>query len=315
MLLHVSVGLNIALLVAGIAVYVRTKSQLVLVQTTDSLLDVGANAILAYSARFGRRPADVRHQYGHQRAEPLGALVVAVVTCVLAVEVLASAILDLVTAAHPDPDISIAAVLGSKAFLKVALIAAVLRLTNLKPSSDVGLNALFVDTRNDVVVCIFSLGGYALVVAGHGWVDGFLAILVAIYVAFNGYRLAVENLMYLVGGAPPDEIVDEIRRAASTVTGVERVGHIKAQYLGTELQAEVRIFVCPNLSVEETIVISEAVRRSLVHGGKVQMVSIYVDVEGDDLEEAHPNQIMSRSQSQRIHHHISLSDTSTQSDV
>lgn len=293
---------------AGIAVYVRTKSHLVLVQATDSLLDIGANAVLAYSARVGRRPADGDHQYGHQRAEPIGALVVAVVTCVLAVEVLASAILDLVSAAHPEPDVAIAVVLGAKAALKVALFAAILYITRLKPSSDVGLNALFVDTRNDIVVCIFSLGGYAIVVAGHGWADGFLAIVVAGYVALNGYCLARENLVYLMGGAPPDDYIESIRLATSAVTGVERVGRVRAQYLGTELQVEIRIFVSPILSVRETIMVSEAVRQSLVEGELAQMVSIYVDAaEGESSREAGQEHGLSRSESERYHHHISFS--------
>ena len=74
-LLYSSVLLNAAILAAAIWVYALTSSQLVLAQAADSFLDVGANLVIAYAARVARRPADRDHLYGHQRAEPIGALI------------------------------------------------------------------------------------------------------------------------------------------------------------------------------------------------------------------------------------------------
>ena len=100
-LLYSSVVLNTGILAAAIWVYALTSSQIVLAQAADSFLDVGANLVIAYAARVARRPADRDHLYGHQRAEPIGALIVAVITCVVAIQVLASAIQSLAAQSYP----------------------------------------------------------------------------------------------------------------------------------------------------------------------------------------------------------------------
>ena len=63
-----------------------------LAQGSDSLLDLGGGAILAYSAWIAAHAADDDHPFGHHRAEPIGALVTAVLAGVLAFEVLRSGI-------------------------------------------------------------------------------------------------------------------------------------------------------------------------------------------------------------------------------
>ena len=82
---------NVVLLVAAGMVYLRSHSQLVLAQGSDSLFDLAAGGILFVSAWVGSQPRDANHPYGHDRAEPLGALITAVLAGVLAFEVLRSA--------------------------------------------------------------------------------------------------------------------------------------------------------------------------------------------------------------------------------
>jgi cation diffusion facilitator family transporter len=278
-LLCACVALNACILVASVFVYVTTSSQLVLAQAADSLLDVGANAVLAFAARVSRQPADLDHLYGHQRAEPIGALVVAVVTVVLAIEVFMSAIQALATLSYPDPDIAIAAVLGAKAALKTGIIVAILVLTSFRPSSDVGLYALFVDTRNDVVASVASLGGFGLIRAGYGWADGALAVLVSIYVAWNGVSLGRENLRYLMGDAPSREVMEELARIAGAVHGVTSVGRIRAQFLGTELQVDVKVVIPENVLVTEAHDVSVQVQRAMEADPRVSIAFVHVDTE------------------------------------
>jgi cation diffusion facilitator family transporter len=278
-LLYASVALNACILVASVFVYAITSSQLVLAQAADSLLDVGANAVVAYAAQVSRQPADLDHLYGHQRAEPIGALVVAVVTVVVAIEVFASAIQALATLSYPDADIAIAAVLGTKAALKIGVIVAILVLTSFRPSSDVALYALFVDTRNDIVACIASLGGFGLTRAGYGWADGALAVLVSIYVAWNGVSLGRDNLAYLMGGAPSREVMEDLTRIAGAVPGVANVGQIRAQFLGTELQVDIKVVIPENVLVTEAHDVSVEVQRALEADPRVGIAFVHVDTE------------------------------------
>lgn len=279
LLLHTSVVLNFGILVASIFVYVTTSSKLVLAQAADSLLDVGANAVVAFAARVSRRPPDLEHLYGHQRAEPISAFAVAVVIIVVAVEVFVTAIEALATSSYPDADIAIAIVLGAKGGVKLGVILAILALTSFRPSSDVGLYTLFVDTRSDVVTCVASLGGFGLTSYGYGWADGALAVLVSIYVAWSGLSLARANLAYLMGGAPSPEVMEELSRIAGAVPGVTDVGRIRAQFLGTELQVDVRVVIPADVLATEVHDVSVEVQRALEADSRVSIAFVHVDTE------------------------------------
>lgn len=104
------------------------------------------------------------------------------------------------------------------------LIVAILFVTSFRPSENLALNALFVDTRNDIVAFIASLGGFALTKAGYGWGDGMFAILLRIYVFYNGADLGNENLIYIMGGAPTKDVMDELKDIAGKVEGFNRWG-------------------------------------------------------------------------------------------
>ena len=285
-LLYSSVLLNAAILAAAIWVYALTSSQLVLAQAADSFLDVGANLVIAYAARVARRPADRDHLYGHQRAEPIGALIVAVITCVVAIQVFASATISLSTQSYPEADVTIAAILGAKGGLKMILIVAILFVTSFRPSENLALYALFVDTRNDIVASIASLGGYALTKAGYGWGDGMFAIMLSIYVFYNGADLGNENLIYIMGGAPSKEVMDELRDIAGKVEGVQSVGRMRSQFMGQELQVDVCIVVPSNIMAGEAHDLSVSVQRSLESDERVSVAFVHVDTD-ETVERRH----------------------------
>ena len=87
-----SAALSVALAGALGGAHVVFASQLALAQAADSLLDVLTAAALAWAVRVASRPPDPGHPAGHHRAEPLAALLTAVVAGGLALEVVREAV-------------------------------------------------------------------------------------------------------------------------------------------------------------------------------------------------------------------------------
>ncbi|HXS19004.1 MAG TPA: cation transporter, partial [Polyangiaceae bacterium] len=85
--------------VALLGAYISYHSQLALAQFADSLLDVMTASVLAWTVRLSAKPEDKDHHFGHKRAQPLGALVTAVLTGVLAAEVVQHAVTALMDGA------------------------------------------------------------------------------------------------------------------------------------------------------------------------------------------------------------------------
>ena len=210
----------------------------------------------------------------------------AVITCVVAIQVFASAILSLVAQSYPEADVAIAAILAAKGGLKMILIVAILFVTSFRPKENIALYALFVDTRNDIVACIASLGGFALTKAGYGWGDAMFAIMLSLYVFYNGADLGNENLIYIMGGAPSDDIMDELRDIAGNVAGVTSVWRVRAQFTGQDLQVDVSIVVPSDILAREAHGVSVEVQRSLEADDRVALAFVHVDTD-ETIERRH----------------------------
>lgn len=267
-------AINLLLFAAALACWFSTRSLLVLAQGSDSLLDLGAGAILVYTARVAARERDENHPFGHQRAEPIGALITAVLAGVLAFEVLRSAIGGLLFDEEVARiDQTVAWVLGSKLVIKLALLARFARAARNSPA----LEATRVDTRNDAVASASSLVGWGLATAGFTWADATLALPVGLYIGVNGFALARENLRYLMGEAPDDETLDELRAAGGEVPGVAAVRDLRAAWRGPELVVSVAILAERDLTLKEGHDVSVEVQRRLEQHELVGEVFVHVD--------------------------------------
>ena len=83
-------------------------------------------------------------------------------------------------------------------------------------------------------------------------------------------------------------MVEEIRHAASHVSGVEGVKEVRARWSGHELHAEVNVAVEPRLSVGEGHAIAREVNHRLLHElGYLRRAVIHVDPDDEAGEDHH----------------------------
>lgn len=265
-----SLGLAIALVI----VHRVFDSQLALAQAADSLADMLAGGALAWAVGQSALPPDAEHPRGHARAEPIAALVVAVLAGVLAFEVLRGAVVALAARAEPELDWPIAAVFGIKIVFKSAI--ALLATRALRTRANPALDALRVDARNDILVGIVSVAGFLL--ARFEWpaIDAGLAILIAVYVALSGIRLARENVTFLMGSAAPRARHDELTQIAKSVEGVGEVEDLTATWAGAALEVHVEIAVDRGLPLLEAHEIGHAVEERLMQEDDIALAIVHV---------------------------------------
>jgi ferrous-iron efflux pump FieF len=269
-----------ALLVGLVAAFHAYASRLALAQAADSFSDIFTATALLVSIRVAALPADDNHPIGHQRAEPIAALVAAVIAGVLAVEVLRDAIGALVTGARPVLDLPLLAIFLAKIAAKITIAVLSARRNRKRPSP--ALRALFVDARNDVVVGSLSVAGFFT--ARHGWpsLDAWLAIPIALWVGWSGFGLARENISLLMGEAPPEERRSALLAIVRAVPGVRSAHDLRARFLGLDLDVLVHVVVDPDLTVRRAHDIGHAVERRLIEERDVCHAVAHVDVEDGD---------------------------------
>ena len=275
-------SLSLLLFVALVAVFTVYASRLALAQAADSFSDVFTAIALLVSMRIAAQPPDETHPLGHQRAEPIAALVAAVIAGVLAVEVFRDAVQALLTGAEPEMGFPLLVVFGVKLSIKAAIVFAARARQRLQPSP--ALNALRVDAQNDVAVGAVAVVGFFA--ARYGWLglDAWLALPVALWIGWSGFDLARENIRLLMGEAPPSARRHELTSIAGSVPGVISVHNLRARFHGAELDVLLDVVVDADLSLRKAHDIGHAVELRLIDEEDVCHVLVHVDLEGPDAE-------------------------------
>lgn len=270
-----SVGVSALLFVLLGAAHVAFGSELALAQAADSLADVLTASALIWAIRLSQRPPDRDHPFGHQSAQPIAALVISVLTGVLAAEVLREAIGAILAGSAPTVTTSLLAVLSAKAALKAVFAGLALSASRRRAPA---LYAFFIDARNDVILGVTSVVGLGLSTwLGIPTLDAWLAIPVAGWIAWSGVSLGRENASLLMGAMPTADRIDTIRSLARSTPGVRRVASVQARHHGNEIHVWLEIRVDPELTVREGHDIGEAVERRLLAEEDIYRADVHID--------------------------------------
>jgi cation diffusion facilitator family transporter len=254
--------------------YLAYDSQLAFAQFADSLLDVVTAVVLAWTVKLSSKPEDSNHHFGHRRAQPVGGLVAAVLTGVLAVEVVQRAISALMDRSSPQFDSMILGTFAAKVGFKLVIwLVAARRVSNVQPA----MKALAIDARNDMLTSGAAIAGFVAARYGATQLDAWLALPLAALIAWSGFQLAVDNVRLLMGEAPSEARQREIIALADSVAGVRGPSALRAHYVGTEMHVHLDIEVDPALSVGEAHDIGEAVRRRLESEPDISRCSVHID--------------------------------------
>jgi len=258
----VAIGANAFLLGVKATATGLSDSLIIFSETLNSLADVVAAVVVVLCVRWAWKRPDESHPFGHRRAEPIAGLVVAIFTGILGFEVCRTAAVNLLAGELPQrigpyPIAALCVTAGLKMWL------AVFFRRRGKALNSPALRATAVDCRNDVLVSLQGLAAVMVAEFRLPMFDTLAAILVGAYILYGGYRIGMENLDYLMGRSPDQELLERIRGAAEEVDGVQEVDDVKGHYVGTFVHVALTARVDGTLSVAESDDLYEATRAAV----------------------------------------------------
>lgn len=270
--------INIILFAVKLAAGLLSGSLAVLSDAFNSLTDIISYLIVFISVKISGKKPDAGHPYGHRGAQPIAAFIVAVFQGVLAFEIIRAAASNLL---FGEPAVSVTSfTFAALAFNIIVKYAMSFQLgkygEELKSAS---LRAISVDSRNDVLASFIAIIGIAGALYGIRTLDDIAAIAIALYIAYSGYRMAKENMDYLMSASPPRKLLDEIRAAAESVKGVKKVESVSAHYIGDRVHAEIEIILSRSLKPRESHSIGERVQKEVERMRIVERAFIHIDFE------------------------------------
>ncbi len=95
-------------------------------------------------------------------------------------------------------------------------------------------------------------------------------------------------MKYLMGAAPPAELVQRIKAIAHATEGVLGLNDVFAHYVGTSVEIEVHINVDSRLTIERAHDIGKKVQRAIEDMDEISRAFIHIDPleDGGRCEEA-----------------------------
>jgi len=270
---------NIALTVGKLVVGFLGQSAALVADGFHSLSDVASDIGVLLALKASRRPPDRNHPYGHHSFETLGAVLVSLAMIVTAVLIGRDAIMRFLHRDYLTPDLSALIMAVVAVVMKELMARYTLRAGRLHNSPALLSNGLM--HRSDAISSLAAAGGILGAMLGVPSLDTIGAMIIALFILKMGGELLLENVLTLTDTMPGDDIVDDMRRVAEAVPGVQQVRDIKVRQRGSWYLADLRVAVPP----DETIVaaheiaheVEQAIRETLAHVDRV-----FVHVEPGD---------------------------------
>ncbi len=229
----------------------------------ESALDIAGSFVIWGGLKLAARPPDETHPYGHGKAEPIAAAVVAFGVLAAAAGLAIQSVREILTPHHGPAPFTLG-ILIVVIVVKEILFHYVNRIGRHVESTAVQTDAWH--HRSDALTSAAAFIGISVaLIGGSGWqsADDWAALFACAVIAANGIRLLRPAFYEIMDTAPRGEIVDLIRKAAASVPGVVEVEKSYVRKMGLSFYVDLHIGVNGNISVHEGHRIAHEVKRAI----------------------------------------------------
>jgi cation diffusion facilitator family transporter len=267
--------LNALVALLKIVIGVRTGALTVLGAALESGLDMMNNAVGMMLVSVAAREPDEDHPYGHDKFETLGAIGIVGFLSISCFELLREGVKSLAVGETPRRvDRSDVAVLAATVVINIFVVW-----FERRRGRELGSAFLLADaehTRSDILVTGLALGSLVFSRFGLGWLDAWLAITVALIIAWSGVQILKQSVPILV-----DERAIDSRRLRGVVLEVPHIQDVRSvrsrSTASGQLFAEVTIAVSGGTSVEDAHHLADAVEAAIERKFGAAQVTVHIE--------------------------------------
>lgn len=200
--------LNLCLFAAKFLAGVLTASIAVTADAFNNLSDAGSSVVTLVGFKMAEMPADKEHPFGHGRLEYLSGLAISVAILVVGLELGRNSVVKIL---HP------AMVQFGLLPMAILLVSVLVKLWmayfNRKLGRRIGSAAMMATSADSLTDAVATTAVLIGMVIGHLFglqIDGYIGVLVALFILYSGFTTARDSLSPLLGQAPDKEFVHSI---------------------------------------------------------------------------------------------------------
>ncbi len=270
---------NLALASGKLAAGIAGHSQALIADAIESMGDVFGSIVVWHGLEIASRPPDREHPYGHGKAEPIAAALVALLLVAAAIVIAVGSIGQILRPRSIGPaPFTLLALLGV-IVVKEGLFRFVIHV-----GDHIGSRAVRTDAwhhRSDAITSAAAAIGITIaLIGGRGWenADDWAALFAGGIIVLTGFRLLRPAMHELMDRQPAQELIDETMRIAQSRPGVHRVEKLLMRKMGLYYVADMHLEVEPTLTVWDGHEIAHSVKEA-VQAGLPEIVEITIHVE------------------------------------
>ncbi|MBU2491819.1 MAG: cation diffusion facilitator family transporter [Bacteroidetes bacterium] len=249
----------------------------------ESLSDVISSIIVYSGLKIAVRPPDDNHPYGHGKAEPLAASVVAIALIIAAVVIIIQSTAEIINPHHAPEPFTLIVLLGV-IVVKESLFKFVFKVGDTIESTAVKTDAWH--HRSDAITSAAAFVGIAIaLIGGDGYesADDIAALAASGIIIFNAYRLLKPAVRDLMDHSPSEKVEINIRASAKSVEGVVALDKCKIRKMGFEYYVDLDVIVEGEISVRLGHQIAHNVK-TVVRLENPRVANVLIHIEPDDDE-------------------------------
>lgn len=242
-----------------------------------SLLDGSSNIIALIGIRMASQPPDEDHPYGHQKFEILSAMAISLLLFLAAWHIVSDSLGRWSESGNLDPH-----PIGYVILLATIVINAVVYRWQRNQGHQLKSPVLLADSDHTLSDILGTMGALvALFAIRNGWpmVDLIVALVIGLFIARVGYKIALQSAGVLADRAPiaPARIVE----IARVFEGVRDVHDVRSRGFGSGVFVDMNLHVDPSMTVDEAHRIAHEVEEKIREElPEIHDVVIHVEPEG-----------------------------------
>ncbi|XP_057955627.1 metal tolerance protein 4-like [Malania oleifera] len=277
-LMKISNYLNVVLLVFKLYATIRSGSLAIAASTLDSLLDLMAGGILWFTHLSMKNINIYKYPIGKLRVQPVGIVVFSAIMATLGLQVLVTAVEQLVEDEPSDKMTSDQLVWLYTIMIFATVVKLILWFYCRSSGSEI-VRAYAKDHYFDVITNVVGLVAAVLGDKFYWWIDPAGAIFLSFYTITNWSGTVMENAVSLVGQSAPPEVLQKMTYLVIRHPQVKRIDTVRAYTFGVLYFVEVDIELPEELPLKEAHAIGETLQIKIEKLPEVERAFVHLDYE------------------------------------
>lgn len=254
-------AVNVLLAIIKITAGVVGNAYALIADGVESILDIGGSIVIWGGLKMAEKPPDETHPYGHGKAEPVAAALVALIVLLAAAGLAVESMKEILTPHHTPAPFTLWVLI-----LVIVVKEGMYRFVGRRSGESTAVQTDAWHHRCDAITSATAFIGISIaLIGGEGYeaADDYAALFACALIGFNGVNLLLPALHEVMDRAAPQELRDALRSEALTVPGVVEVETLHVRKMGVEYFVDIHVEVDGTISVREGHVIAHAVKDRL----------------------------------------------------